>query len=612
MAIPEPISSAVLNEATVSDGPVPPAFPRGPTGSGFVGRQLGEILVEKFGVSVSKLGEALDQQAQRGEQSQRKLRLGEMLIGLKATTAEHVREALGLQLDLPVQEVIDANGIPDNVLVRVPINFSRSARIVPLRINDDGRVVAAMSDPLDFAALEDLRMLLGADVDVVISSPEAITAAINRAYDRATHHAEAAVAELEENQNLSDVAQSLENEPKDLLDAEGDEAPIIRLVNSLMSQAIKSRASDIHIEPFERDMCVRFRIDGDLYEIIKPPKRYQSTITARVKIMAGLNIAEKRLPQDGRIRIKVAGKDVDIRVSTVPTSHGERVVMRLLDRSSVLKDLTDLGFSRRDYDVMSGLIKKPYGIILVTGPTGSGKTTTLYACLSKINAPDLNILTIEDPVEYQLQGIGQVHVNPKIDLTFANGLRSFLRQDPDVIMVGEIRDRETAEIAIQASLTGHLVMSTVHTNDAAGAVTRLVDMQVEPFLVASSLIGVLAQRLVRVVCPECRITYQPTAEELAEINIDLEKLGGVPTIYKKQGCNKCANTGYTGRRGIYELMLLDDEIRQLVLKNTDAGTIKRAAVRKGMTSLREDGARKVLEGITTIQEVAMVTADDMR
>ncbi|MEW5848383.1 MAG: type II secretion system ATPase GspE [Myxococcota bacterium] len=569
-----------------------------------VGRPLGEILVEQFGVSVSKLGEALDQQVQK------KLRVGEMLVTLKACTAEQVMQALSLQLDVPVQETIDATSIPDSILLPVPINFAKQARLIPLKQGDDGHVVAAMADPLDYAALEDLRLLLGKDVDVVISGPDAILAAINRAYDRATHHAEAAVAELEETDNLDAVAHELDGEPQDLIDMAGDEAPIIRLVNGLLSQAIKERASDIHIEPFEREMCVRFRIDGDLYEIIKPPKRFQSSILSRVKIMAGLNIAEKRLPQDGRIRIKIAGKDIDIRVSTVPTSHGERIVMRLLDRSAVLKDLTDLGFSQRDFKVMNQLIRRPHGIILVTGPTGSGKTTTLYACLSKINSPDLNILTIEDPVEYQLQGIGQVHVNPKIELTFANGLRSFLRQDPDVIMVGEIRDRETAEIAIQASLTGHLVMSTVHTNDAAGAVTRLVDMQVEPFLVASSMIGILAQRLVRVVCQECREAYQPTPEELAEIGIDARKLPTIPTIFRKRGCNRCSNTGYVGRRGIYELMLIDDDIRQLILKNVDSGTIKRKAMEKGMTTLREDGARKVLEGLTTIQEVAVVTQED--
>ena len=587
------------------DGPTIVGPPPRPSSGAYTGRPLGEILVERFGVSVSRLGEALDGQPQK------KVRVGEALVASKAATPEQVREALGLQLDLPVLEVIDATQIPDELLRPIPISFARAARIIPMSRTDDGRVVAAMADPVDYPSLENLRMLLGTDVDVVISGPDAVMTAINRAYDRASAAAEAAVAELEDNQDLDDVAHALDTEVKDLLDVEGDEAPIIRLVNSLMSQAIKDRASDIHIEPYEREMAVRFRIDGDLYEIIKPPKKFQSTITARIKIMAGLNIAEKRLPQDGRIRIKVAGRDIDIRVSTVPTTHGERVVMRLLDRSSVLRELSDLGFSRRDFETMHQLIKRPYGIILVTGPTGSGKTTTLYACLSKINRPDLNILTIEDPVEYQLQGVGQVHVNPKIDLTFAHGLRAFLRQDPDVIMVGEIRDRETAEIAIQASLTGHLVMSTVHTNDAAGAVTRLVDMGVEPFLVASSLAGVLAQRLVRVVCPDCRVAYQPTVEELAEIGIDAAKLDGIPTIFKKEGCAKCANTGYVGRRGIYELMLMDDEMRSLVLRNVDAGTMRKSATRKGMTTLREDGARKVLEGLTTIQEVALVTANDM-
>jgi general secretion pathway protein E len=394
----------------------------------------------------------------------------------------------------------------------------------------------------------------------------------------------------------------------DLLDLEGDdEAPIIRLVNSLMSQSVKDRASDIHIEPFEREISVRFRVDGVLREIIKPPKRFQSSIISRVKIMAGLNIAEKRLPQDGRIRLKVAGKDIDVRVSTVPTTYGERIVMRLLDRSSVLRDLDTIGFNQRNLSIMNALIKKPHGIILVTGPTGSGKTSTLYACLAKINRPDLNILTIEDPVEYQLKGVGQVQVNAKIELSFANGLRSFLRQDPDVIMVGEIRDRETAEIAIQASLTGHLVLSTVHTNDSAGAVTRLVDMGVEPFLVASSLVGVLAQRLVRTICKECKESYAPTPQELTEIGLDPKT---VKEAWRGRGCPRCLDTGYQGRLGIYELMLVDDEIRQLVLKNVDASTIKNAARRKGLRSLREDGAEKVLAGITTTAEVARVTQED--
>jgi general secretion pathway protein E len=350
-----------------------------------------------------------------------------------------------------------------------------------------------------------------------------------------------------------------------------------------------------------------------LREVIRPPKRYQASISSRIKIMGGLNIAEKRLPQDGRIRIKIAGKDVDIRLSTVPTAHGERIVMRLLDKANVVLDLAQLGFEDWQLKIMDGLITRSHGIVLVTGPTGSGKTTTLYGALAKINSPDLNILTIEDPVEIPLRGVGQVQVNPKIELTFANGLRSFLRQDPDVIMVGEIRDLETAEIAIQASLTGHLVLSTVHTNDAAGAITRLVDMGVQPFLVASSLVGVLAQRLVRVLCPECKKPYVPTAEERAQVGLTDEiwqQAGNPKTLFRPEGCAACQRTGYQGRTGIYELMLIDDEIRQLILKSVDSSTIKRAAAGHGMLSLLQHGAYKIAQGVTTAAEVLSVTAED--
>jgi general secretion pathway protein E len=355
-------------------------------------------------------------------------------------------------------------------------------------------------------------------------------------------------------------------------------------------------------------------VDGVLQEVIKPPKRYQNSIISRVKIMAQLNIAEKRLPQDGRIRIKLAGRDIDIRVSTIPTSHGERIVMRLLDKTATLLDLAEIGMPQEILKQVDHVIRRPHGIVLVTGPTGSGKTTTLYGALSRINTQDLNILTVEDPVEYQLKGIGQMATSPKIGLTFANGLRSFLRQDPDVIMVGEIRDKETAEIAIQASLTGHLVFSTVHTNDSAGAVTRLVDMGVEPFLVASSLTAILAQRLVRRVCPDCRAQYTPTEVELKEIGLSraiLKEKFGVTQIYKATGCPACNRNGYRGRTGVYELLLVDDDIRQLVLKNVDSSTIKKSAVARGMTTLLDDGARKVAMGETTIAEVLSVTQEDM-
>ncbi|MFZ9886928.1 MAG: type II secretion system ATPase GspE [Myxococcota bacterium] len=564
-----------------------------------VGRALGELVCELYGVAPSKIGEALDLQAQRGG------RIGELLVQLKAISRDQMLEALAIQLELPYLADIDGDHIPDELIRQVPITFAKQNEFVPLGRTEDNVVIVATSDPLDVTTQDSLRALLGSELELAVSRPETIRDAINSAYDRATRQAESAVEALEGNEDEL----QLEDEVVDLLDMDGDdEAPIIRLVNSLMSQAVKDRASDIHIEPFERDMVVRFRVDGVLREIIKPPKRFQSSIVSRVKIMAGLNIAEKRLPQDGRIRLKVAGKDIDVRVSTVPTTYGERIVMRLLDRSSVLRDLDTIGFNPRNLSIMNALIEKSHGIILVTGPTGSGKTSTLYACLAKINRPDLNILTIEDPVEYQLKGVGQVQVNPKIELSFASGLRSFLRQDPDVIMVGEIRDRETAEIAIQASLTGHLVLSTVHTNDSAGAVTRLVDMGVEPFLVASSLIGVLAQRLVRTVCQECKERYTPSAKELSDLGIEPSR--AKEGVWRGRGCQRCLMTGYQGRTGIYELMLIDDEIRQLILKNVDAGTIKNLARKKGLLSLREDGADKVLSGITTTAEVTRVTQED--
>jgi general secretion pathway protein E len=570
------------------------------------GRLLGEILVETEKLPRERLDEALA--AQRGEHAG--ARLGEILVRLKAVDEEAVLRALALQLDLPFLDRIDTEAVPDELLKRIPINFAKQARVLPLgRTGDAVRV--AVADPLDTAAQESLCQLLGEPIAPEVAPPQRVVDAINQVYDRAADEHEKLMEDLETG-DLESVAHELE-EPTDLLDAD-DEAPIIRLVNSLMFRAVKERASDIHINPEEKDISVRYRIDGVLREVIRPPKRFQASIASRIKIMGGLNIAEKRLPQDGRIRIKIAGKDVDIRLSTVPTAHGERIVMRLLDKSNVLLDLSDLGFEDWQLKIMDGLVTRSHGIVLVTGPTGSGKTTTLYAALAKINSPDLNILTIEDPVEIPLRGVGQVQVNPKIELTFANGLRSFLRQDPDVIMVGEIRDLETAEIAIQASLTGHLVLSTVHTNDAAGAITRLVDMGVQPFLVASSLVGVLAQRLVRVLCTQCRKPYTPTQEERDQVGLSdeiLAQAGSPKVVYKAQGCPACQQTGYQGRTGIYELMLVDDDIRALVLKSVDSSTIKRAAVDRGMLSLMQHGAYKVACGITTAAEVLSVTAEDL-
>ncbi len=534
--------------------------------------------------------------------------LGDVLLEMGAIDGATWARVVADHYGLPF-----CNHLPDETAVldlieRVPINFAKRYSVLPVAREGD-TVVVACADPSQIGALHDLRILLGCPLRVVVAPAQAIIDAINRAYDTITAGSASELMDDLDTERLDLELADLE-EPRDLLDAD-EEAPIIRLVNQLIFQAVKDRASDIHIEPYERDLHVRFRIDGILYDILSPPKRFHPVIISRVKVMSGLNIAEKRLPQDGRIRIRLAGKDIDIRVSIVPTAHGERVVMRLLDRASTLLHLEDLGLTGAKLETVNRLIRQSHGIILVTGPTGSGKTTTLYACLSKINTVDKNIITIEDPVEYQLKGVGQIQVNPKIDLTFASGLRSILRQDPDVIMVGEIRDVETAEIAIQAALTGHLVFSTLHTNDSFGAMTRLLDMGIEPFLVSSSVIAVMAQRLVRRVCENCRVAYRPTREEIEEIGITPQQLGGRELFRQGPGCSQCKGKGYRGRTGIHELLVVDDEIRSLVMKNADAASIRRTATAHGMNTLRQDGADKVLAGITTVEEVLRVTQDDI-
>ena len=563
------------------------------------GRPFGEIAVAMELVKPEDVTDALTRQTEDAEG----LRIGEILRQEAKLTELDAAKVLGLQLDMAMVEKIDIDRIPDEMVQAIPIGFAKTHTILPLYEIGDS-VLVAIDDPLDLDALDDVALLLGRRVQPVVTVSGVVHEAINRVYDRATGLAHEAVQRLQGEDEAEDDIDAI-----DLIDeASGDDAPIIRFVNALLRDAVKSRASDIHIEAFDRMVVVRNRIDGILYKKVEAPKHAQASIIARVKIMSGLNIAEKRLPQDGRIRRKIAGKDIDVRVSTIPTSHGERVVMRILDRSNTLLSVDDLGFSERDLKEFRRLITRPHGIILVSGPTGSGKTTTLYAALTQINSPDINILTVEDPVEYQLPGVGQMQVASKIDLTFANGLRAFLRQDPDVIMVGEIRDRETAEIAIQASLTGHLVLSTVHTNDSPGAVTRLVDMGVEPFLVSSTLIGVLAQRLIRNLCPKCKEPYEATADQCAELG--LKPQPGL-TFYREVGCSNCLETGYRGRSGIYELLMVDDEVRRLILKNVDAGTIKRYATTKGgMKTLLVDGARKAVMGITTPEEVLRVAKDE--
>jgi general secretion pathway protein E len=562
---------------------------------------IGEILVQRGVITKEQLKEALDLQKEK------KGRIGEQLVKLKYAKEKDVLLALSQQTGIPFQEKLSIPDVPTEFIEKISINYVKKNHILPVKISDSHAVVA-ISDPLTIFALDDVSALLGMPVRPVLVSPAVLEDSINRVYDRAQSSAEKMMDDLEEEESLDIIAHELE-EPADLLEST-DEAPIIRLVNSLLYQAVKERASDIHIEPFEKDISVRFRIDGILHEIIRPPKRFQNSIISRVKIMAKLNIAEKRLPQDGRIRVKIAGKDIDIRISTVPTTFGERVVMRLLDRTTVLFGLNEIGLTQDKLSTIEKLLQRNDGIILVTGPTGSGKTTTLYAFLNQRNSPDVNIITIEDPVEYQLKGIGQIMVNPKIDLTFANGLRSILRQDPDVIMVGEIRDLETAEIAIHASLTGHLVFSTLHTNDSAGAVTRLIDMGIEPFLISSSLVAVIAQRLVRVLCPHCAEEYVPDEEELAKLYAVTNGRKKI-VVKRARGCNECMMTGYKGRTGIYELLLIDDEIRSLIIKKTDSNTIKSVAVKKGMDILKVDGIKKVLSGITTMEEVLRVTQEDI-
>jgi len=582
-------------------------------------RALGNILV-RHGVASPESLEPLYEQ-----QREKRADLLELVVQSQVASEDQVLRALALECGLAYVERIDVDAVPTQLGTRLPIGYCKAHRL--LVVNEgDSYVEVVCADPLDTDGLDAVRAAFRKPLMAAVSSSEVVMDAINRVYER-----QQTMSELQSDEDLG------EDEEEDILDSDED-APIIRWVNTLFAQAVKERASDIHIEPEEKEVVVRYRIDGQLYVSRRTSRQFMASVVARVKIMAGLNIAEKRLPQDGRISLKIAGRSIDVRVSTIPTSRDhERVVMRLLHKTSILLDLDELGFALRDYHLMDQLIHRPNGIVLVTGPTGSGKTTTLYACLNKINRPNINILTAEDPVEYEIGGVHQVHVQPKIGLTFASAMRAFLRQDPDVIMVGEIRDRETAEIAMHASMTGHLVLSTIHTNDAAGAFTRLVDMQIEPFRVRSTVIGVLAQRLVRVLCEHCREPYPATPHELEQLGIDAARTrlregrrlassyqvhgahyvpvgwqgGEPPTIYRAVGCSRCDNKGFTGRKGIYELLIADDAVGAMVLKNADAQSIKRAAQGQGMDSLRDDGARKVLEGVTTVEEVLTATQEDV-
>lgn len=547
--------------------------------------RLGEMLVGQGVITEGQLHAALSRHQQGGE------RLGAVLKAMGLVSGEEVLEALSGQIGVPYVSLSDPAVELTRATDALPVKFLQAHKIFPWKFEGQALAVV-MADPLDVYTLDSVQIRLGRPVHAYLGDEADIAKALDQYYGSGTAMdriiRDIATEDGERAQGEDDVAH--------LTDL-ASEAPVIRLVNLIVAKAVDERASDIHVEPFEGLLRVRYRIDGILVDREAPPRRLQAAVISRIKLMAKMNIAERRLPQDGRIRTAVEGRDLDIRVSTMPTVHGESVVMRLLDRASLRLGLTDMGFSEADRRVFDGLIRRPYGIILVTGPTGSGKTTTLYAALQTINSVDRKIITIEDPVEYQLHGINQIQVKPSIGLTFASGLRHILRQDPDVILVGEIRDQETAEIAMHAALTGHLVLTTLHTNDAASAITRLLEMGIEDYLVSSTVLAVLAQRLVRTICRQCRV---------AEAALPGDAAGG----YRGSGCVECNGSGYRGRVGIYELLLMKDELRTALLGKADANRLRAQAVQQGMRRLYQDGWDKVAQGITTREEVLRVTQEE--
>jgi general secretion pathway protein E len=582
-------------------------------------RHLSEILKDNFGISEEDISEVQKIKKEKGGA------FGEILIRKNLITETQLLEALSIQYDIPFQPELRLDNFKSDFTRHVPIQFLKKYTMVPLERSNhtpdsENRLdqqdnpntkedfhapdcIIAINNPASFQPLDDLIRILGLeDFKVVLSTKNAILSVINISYDLSQDSAEQLVQDMEE--NGATIISEIEDRA-DLLDDTSD-APIIKLVNHIISQSVKARSSDIHIEPYQDSFKVRYRVDGILYDLLTPPKWIQPALISRIKVMAKMNIAEKRLPQDGRLDVKIGNQEIDVRVSTIPTSFGERVVMRLLNKSGSFLRLPDIGLEPERLDLLKNLVKSPNGIVLITGPTGSGKTTTLYAILSSINKPEINIITIEDPVEYRLKGISQIQVNSKIDLTFARGLRSIVRQDPDIILIGEVRDKETAEIAVQSALTGHLVFSTLHTNDSASAITRLVDIGIEPFLISSSVIAVAAQRLVRVLCNHCKKPYTPDGMALKSAGITPDHVKNT-TIYRACGCKKCFNTGYRGRIGIFEIMVLNDSLKNLILKTYDSNLIKKEALNYNMITLRQDGIQKVLKGISTIEEVLRVT-----
>lgn len=550
-------------------------------------KRLGDILVESGAISEQQLMTALE--------SQKKLnkKLGETLVHEGIISEEEMLKVLEIQLKIPYVNLTDVQ-IDKKVANMISEQVAKKYNIIPLKMNK-GKIMLAMSDPLDIFAIDDVKLISGQEIDVVIGSSEDIKKAINKNYDT-TKDAQKAVQEFSNEMTEAVIGN------EDYEDADVSNAPMVRLVNSIITQAANMKASDIHIEPFDKIVRIRFRIDGDLKEIMTPSKVTHSAIVTRIKIMGKMDIAERRIPQDGRIETAVDGKLIDLRISVLPTVYGEKVVIRLLYRDSILLTKEQLGFTPYNLDLFEKIIKAPEGIILVTGPTGSGKSTTLYTVLRELNDIKKNIITVEDPVEYRLDGVNQVQVNHKAGLTFASGLRSILRQDPDIVMVGEIRDNETVEIATRASITGHLVLSTLHTNDTASSISRLVDMGIEPYMVSTAVVGIIAQRLVKRVCPKCGQEHISTQEEM-----ELLKINKPVKLKKGRGCNNCSGTGYAGRIAIHEVLVMDREIKAMVNNRASVDDIKQRCIQKGMKTLNQTATELVLSGITTIDEMLKVT-----
>jgi type IV pilus assembly protein PilB len=550
-------------------------------------KQLGDILLEGGLVTQAQLEAAYEEHQRAGRA------LGRVLVDQGVLTESQLVAALAQQIGLQFVDLADYP-VDGSAVASVPDSVCRRYNAIPIGY-DEGKLLVAMADPANVFAIDDIRSLTGREVRPLVATKSDVVSAINRFHRM--------------DDDLDDLSSTIGGDEEDDLSSVREvveDAPVVKFVNLLITQAVQDRASDIHIEPTERDVRVRFRIDGVLHEVMHSPKSIQSGVTSRLKIMADINIAERRIPQDGRMSVSVNGKKIDLRVATLPTVWGEKVVMRILDNSTAMLKLSDLGFLDDNYERYATSFTKPYGMILVTGPTGSGKSTTLYATLNIIARPEVNVITVEDPVEYRIPGINQVQTNPKAGLTFATALRSILRSDPDVVLIGEVRDHETAQIAVEAALTGHLVLTTLHTNDAPSAITRLIEMGIEPFLVGSALDAVLAQRLARRLCSRCKEPYTPTREQLASAHFQWQDTGPLPTLYRAVGCPACSKTGYKGRLALHEVMLVTEDIERLTVERASAVEINRTAKEQGMTSLRDDGMRKVLDGITSLEEILRV------